>query len=127
MKKFIYIVTIDIGKESRKLQPFLSVMPYCGDRSCTWDCPCCQSYQEEQREKYEKQQREYQEFLEYEHAEIERIQRILFQRVMNQLLNRNFDFLPPPPLTFPLQRHETYVCGKCSSSSGCTTSNPKCT
>lgn len=100
---------------------------YCGDRSCSGDCPCCESYKEEQREKYEEQQREYQEMMEREHAETERINRMLFQRVMNQLLNRNFDFLPPPPpLTFPLQRHETYVCGKCPSSSRCTTSNSKC-
>ena len=70
----------------------------------------------------------YQEMMERERAETERINRMLFQRVMNQLLNRNCDFLPPPPpLIFPLQRHETYACAVCSSSSGCTTSNSKCT
>jgi hypothetical protein len=30
-------------------------------------------------------------------------------------------------LTFPLQRHETYACAVCPPSSGCTTSNSKCT
>ena len=36
-------------------------------------------------------------------------------------------YLPPPTLTFPLQRHETYACAVCPPSSGCTTSNSKCT
>ena len=130
---------------------------YCGDRSCSGDCPCCESYEAEQQEKYEEQQREWQEIIDYERAEIELTYHINFQRVMNELLGRgcrncwftnvpgcinmcNYcedccdelsicDFSPPlsPPPIIPLQRHETYACAVCSSSSGCTTSNSKCT
>ena len=130
---------------------------YCGDRSCSGDCPCCESYQAEQQEKYEEEEREYQEIIDYERAKIELIYHINFQHVMNELLGRgcrncwltnvpgcinmcNYcedccdelsicDFSPPlsPPPIIPLQRHETYACAICPSSSGCTTSNSKCT
>ena len=130
-------------------------MSYCGNRWCSGDCDCCESYKAEQREEYEEQQREWQEIIDYERAEIELTYHINFQRVMNELLGRgcrncwftnvpgcinmcNYcedccdelnicDFSPPPPLIIPLQRHETYACAICPPSSGCTTSNSKCT
>lgn len=38
---------------------------YCGDRSCSGDCPCCESYHAEQQEKYEESKLEFLKYDEY--------------------------------------------------------------
>ena len=63
-------------------------MPYCGDRSCSGDCSCCQSREDEHREKYEEQKREYEAEIEAERYEQLLIYHTNFQRLMNELLQR---------------------------------------